>query len=244
MYDWVAEEKPISFRIARDHVDMLAEDYAERFDIELTVTKQDERNVFSGKYEVGKAVWIVDGYVIIQGPLVSPRMRKEYADRKDLKSIYRRITFTEQPDGMAVSLVPANNTGDHSKFGWLECNLLKLPDNLHPQYDALFERETSPAPCAEATACCQAIKSAGRGAGDEDTTDVCNGRPDLTPRYCRNWTAHAVHEFRWGFESTCTTERNGQRLCSIGQRPKKPRVVPAACISTKKTKASAEAVAP
>ncbi|HRI69140.1 MAG TPA: hypothetical protein PK156_33145 [Polyangium sp.] len=232
-YDWVAEEKPIWFRIAHDHVDMLAEDYAERFDVELSVTKQDEWSVFSGNYEVGKAIWMVDGYVIVQGPLVSPRMREGYTDQKGLKTIYRRITFIDQPDGMVVSLVPANNTGDHSRFGWLECKLYKLPKELQAHYDMLFDRETSPLPCAEAQACCQAIKSAGRGASDESTADVCNGRPDLTPRYCRNWMATAINDFRWGIELTCTPQRDGQQLCSFGHPPKKPRVVPEACVSSK-----------
>jgi len=99
VYNWVPEEKPIWFRIARDHVDMLAEDYADRLNTELTATKQDDWDVFTGKYEVGKAIWMTDGFVIVQGPLVSPRTRQRFANDKGLKSIHHRITFTEQSEG-------------------------------------------------------------------------------------------------------------------------------------------------
>lgn len=213
---------------------MLAEEYAERFHVELMAMKQGEWDVFSGVYEVGKAIWIDDGYILLQGPIVSPRDRKQYANQKGLKSIYRRITFLEQPDGFVVTLLPANKTGEHTKFGWLECKLFKLPDDVHAEYDALFEREMGPGPCAQATACCQAIKSTGRGAENEDTADVCNANPDLTPRYCRNWMKSAVQEFRWSTNSECVTDRNGQRLCSLGGVRKEARVAPEACVKPEK----------
>jgi len=242
IHDFSPIEEPIWFRIASDHVGILyADGDAERFDTRLTATKQDEWDVLTGKYEVGKALWMVDGFVIVDGPLVSPRRRQRVAGSADLKTLYRRITFTEQPGGMIVSIVPSSSTGAHSRLGRLECKLLQVPEDHHAEYDALFLRATGPLACEQATACCKAIRSAGRGKDDEEADDVCDAHPELTAPYCRRWLASAVNQFRTGIEWSCVKQRNGEQICSIEKPPPKPRAVPAACVLPEKPEAPGKA---
>lgn len=240
----VANLKPInetiSFRIAEDHVDVLYEDGdADRFDVHLAMHKQDDWRVFTGKFEVGKALWMTDGYVIVQSPHLPPKMQKRYDGEKDLKSIYRRITFFEQPDGMAVSILPSSSTGDHSNFGRLDCSLAPVPKDDSIRFDKALDFANGPTACIQASECCRALRAKHHAPAESDTDEICDSAADISPRYCRSWYGYTTRNAQWGVQSECSPAHDGGMLCTFGERPKKPRPLPSECPVTNPPEASA-----
>jgi len=220
----------IRFRLAEDHVDVLhADGDADRYDVHLTATKLGQWDEFGGNYEVGKALWMTDGFVIVQSPSLPPALQKEYADNKDLTPIYRRITFTQRPDSLAVLVAPVTDTGQHSQFGELECQLRPVPKEERANYDESLQEANGPTACKRAATCCDALRALDQGINDEGSRYVCNREPNVPARYCRSWQKQHVRDYQTSWGGSCQTDKDGQRWCSIGKPPDKPRPVPKGC---------------
>lgn len=226
-------ETRLTLRVERGGVDVIFDDsYHEHGKIQLQASEREGRRVLHGTYEVGKALWMVDGYVIVQGPLVAPSTERRHYEDPELVAIGRRLTLSEQTQGLVLSLVPSRDTGAHSRLGSFECLVERVPAWRVARQEALLTKLTGSRSCEAATSCCRALRTSGSGANDDRSNDVCNSVPSLTPAFCRAWLASAVaRHYRAGPRWVCIPKATGEQTCSLVEHPAKPRPISPECIA-------------
>jgi hypothetical protein len=76
-------------RVAAFYVDVLyPNDIVEHLDTRLAVVKHDDWEVVTGKYEVGNALWMVDGLVVVDGPNDSAPLRTQQGPHPSVPALH------------------------------------------------------------------------------------------------------------------------------------------------------------
>jgi hypothetical protein len=220
----------VAVRMSEQRVDVVfADAYLETGVVELEPSKQDAWTNVSAIYAIGKAAWMVDGWVVVDAPYVAPSTRRRYARDEELRTLSRRVTLAEDADGLVLTLASADRTGDHARFPTLRCFVAPPSDARVVQLETEVALLSGPRTCEVASACCRAIRAKGQGTNDEDSNDVCNATP-LMPAYCRTWLDEAIDRYRFP-TSECTPLPDGSSICAMLARPSKGRPALAACVA-------------
>lgn len=179
--------------------------YADGYVVRRKATLMDSQVEGSGAWttfyatvEVGRARWMVDGYVPVDTPGWSPSERQMLLSRADELKMMRMQLWIHKTEGMLLE-TSLDTRGGHAE----QCTLVPADERASAAFDVAVGAAVDPARCARATACCRALE---KHDSSDAARDVCSNHPDLDPQFCGSWLARVLKEPRSPLPPACIDE--------------------------------------
>jgi hypothetical protein len=153
---------------------------------------------FYATFDIGRARWMVDGYIPVDSPGWSPSERQSLLSPSDELKMLRGQLWIHKTDGM---LLETSLEAEGGRFG--QCLMLPADERDSAAFDVAVGAAVDPARCARATACCRALR---KNDGSDANRDVCSNHPDLDPQLCGSWLSRMLKDTKPPLPPACADE--------------------------------------